>query len=53
MVAARFAGRVDGDRFGDVLNALAVAGLGSRGCCRADQGPRVVIVPVIAASMVA
>lgn len=50
-VAARFTDRVDGDRFSDVLNALVVAGKGSRGTRRCDQGPRVVIAPVIAASM--
>ena len=45
--------RVDGGGCGDDRNALAVEETGSRGACRVDHGPRVVIVPVIAASMAA
>jgi len=43
--------RVDGGGFEDVRNALAVEGMGSCGNGRVDQGPRVVIAPVIAMSM--
>ena len=45
--------RVDGGGFENFRNALAVEEKGSRGACRIDHGPRVVIAPVIAASMAA
>jgi hypothetical protein len=49
----RFIGRVDGCGFGSNGNAFAVENKGWRGACRIDHGPRVVIAPVIAASMAA
>ena len=49
----RSIGRVDGCGFRDDRNAFAVEEKGSGGGCRVDHGPRVVIAPVIAASMAA
>ena len=49
----RFIGRVDGCGFGSNGNAFVVEDKGWRGACRIDHGPRVVIAPVIAASMAA
>ena len=49
----RFIGRVDGCGFGSNGNALGVEDKGWRGACRIDHGPRVVIAPVMAASMAA
>src|SRR5512134_3900864 len=39
--------------FGDVWNAFGAVGRGSRGACRVGQGPRVVMAPVITASIAA
>jgi hypothetical protein len=47
----RFIGRVDG--FGGNGNAFAFEDKGWRDACHIDHGPRVVIAPVIAASMAA
>jgi hypothetical protein len=46
-------GRVDGGGLANVWNWLVVEEIGSRGVCRIGHGPRVVIAPVIAASMAA
>ena len=50
---ARIVGRIDGGSFGDFGNAFAADGMGSGGTCRLVYGPRVVIAPVMAASMAA
>jgi hypothetical protein len=50
---ARWIGRVDGCVFGDDGNALVVEETGSRGVGRIDQGPLVVMTPVMAANMAA
>ena len=50
---ARRLGRVDGGLFDDTANALGVGDGGRRGSRRAGHGPRVVMVPVMRASMAA
>ncbi len=50
---AQLIGRVDDSGFWGRWNASAVAEVGSGGACRLGHGPRVVIVPVIAAIMAA